>query len=144
MVIKNIQEVGKIMKFHDMVLFMREKCYIQFFFKHNLKEGFGTTFQEEQNFTLLGKWEKDLIEGSAILINLSKNNANGILDIHKEIIVCITKGEITKMNLEEDELNKFKNSKDYNELIKLYKEKYFLDYIKYKNEKDDDQFFEFL
>ena len=114
------------------------------FFKHNLKEGFGTSFQEEQNFTLLGKWEKDLIEGSAILINLSENNANGILDIHKEIIVCITKGEITKMNLEEDELNKFKNSKDYNELIKLYKEKFFFDFIKYTNEKIEDQFFNIM
>ena len=108
------------------------------YFRHNLKEGFGTTFYEEQNFALLGKWEKDLIEGSAILINLSENNANGIMDIHNEIIVGMTKGEITNMNLEEDELNKFKNSKDYNELIKLYKEKFFFDYIKYTNEKIED------
>ena len=108
------------------------------YFKHNLKEGYGTTFYEEQNFALLGKWESDLIEGSAILINLSENNNNGIIDINNEIIVGMTKGEITDMNLEEDDLNKFKNSKDYKELIKLYKEKFFFDYIKYTNEKDED------
>ena len=108
------------------------------YFKHNLKEGYGTTFYEEQNFALLGKWESDFIEGSAILINLSENNNNGIIDINNEIIVGMTKGEITDMNLEEDDLNKFKNSKDYKELIKLYKEKFFFDYIKYTNEKDED------
>ena len=108
------------------------------YFKHNLKEGYGTTFYEEQNFALLGKWESDLIEGSAILINLSENNNNGIIDINNEIIVGMTKGEITDMNLEEDDLNKFKNSRDYKELIKLYKEKFFFDYIKYTNEKDED------
>ena len=108
------------------------------FFKHNLKEGFGTTFYEEQNLALLGNWEKDLIEGSAILINLSENNTNDIPDIHNEIIVGMTKGEITNMNLEEFELNKFKKSKDYNELIKLYKEKIFVDYLKYTNEKNED------
>ena len=108
------------------------------YFKRNLKEGYGTTFYEEQNFALLGKWESDLIEGSAILINLSENNNNGIIDINNEIIVGMTKGEITDMNLEEDDLNKFKNSKDYKELIKLYKEKFFFDYIKYTNEKDED------
>ena len=108
------------------------------FFKHNLKDGYGSTFYEEQNFALLGKWENDLIEGSAILINLSENNNNGIIDINNEIIVGMTKGEITDMNLEEDDLNKFKNSRDYKELIKLYKEKFFFDYIKYTNEKDED------
>lgn len=87
------------------------------FFEHNLKEGFGTTFYEEQNFELLGKWEKDLIEGSAILINLTENNTNSILDLNNEIIVFMTKGEITNMNLEEDELNKYKNSKDYNDFL---------------------------
>ena len=108
------------------------------FFKHNLKDGFGTTFYEEQNFALLGNWEKDLIEGSAILINLSENNSSDIPDMHNEIIVGMTKGEITNMNLEEFELNKFKKSKDYNELIKLYKEKFFVDDTKYTNEKDED------
>ena len=102
------------------------------FFRHNLKEGFGATFYVEQNFALLGKWEKDLIEGHAILINLAEENNN---DINNEIVVGMNKGEITNMNLEEDELIKFKNNKDYQEMIKLYKEKFYLDYMDYINEK---------
>ena len=105
------------------------------FFKHNLKEGFGATFYVEQNFALLGKWENDLIEGCAILINLEENNHNGNVNLDNEIIVSMTKGEITNMSLEEEEINKFKNNKDYHEVIKLYKEKFYFDYCKYSNEK---------
>lgn len=100
------------------------------YFKHNLKEGYGTTFYIDQNFVLLGKWEKDLIEGYAILINLYDNDNN-------EIIVGMYKGEINNMNLEEEELNKYKNSIEYKDIIKLYKEKFYLDYIKYINEKKE-------
>ena len=108
------------------------------FFKHNLKEGYGATFYVEQNFSLLGKWEKDLIEGNAILINLSENNnSNNNIEINNEIIVGMNKGEITNMSLDEEELIKFKNNKDYQELIKLYKEKFFLDYIEYSNEEKE-------
>ena len=105
------------------------------FFKHNLKEGFGATFYVEQNFALLGKWENDLIEGCAILINLEENNHNGNINLDNEIIVSMNKGEITNMSLEEEEINKFKNNKDYHEVIKLYKEKFYFDYCKYSNEK---------
>ena len=105
------------------------------FFKHNLKEGFGATFYVEQNFALLGKWENDLIEGCAILINLEENNHNGNVNLDNEIIVSMNKGEITNMSLEEEEINKFKNNKDYYEVIKLYKEKFYFDYCKYSNEK---------
>ena len=107
------------------------------FFKHNLKEGFGATFYVEQNFALLGKWENDLIEGCAILINLEENNHNGNVNLDNEIIVSMTKGEITNMSLEEEEINKFKNNKDYHEVIKLYKEKFYFDYCKYSNEKGE-------
>ena len=105
------------------------------FFKHNLKEGFGATFYVEQNFALLGKWENDLIEGCAILINLGENNHDGNVNLDNEIIVSMNKGEITNMSLEEEEINKFKNNKDYHEVIKLYKEKFYFDYCKYSNEK---------
>ena len=105
------------------------------FFKHNLKEGFGATFYIEQNFALLGKWENDLIEGCAILINLEENNHNGNVNLDNEIIVSMNKGEITNMSLEEEEINKFKDNKDYHEVIKLYKEKFYFDYCKYSNEK---------
>ena len=107
------------------------------FFKHNLKEGFGATFYVEQNFALLGKWENDLIEGCAILINLEENNHNGNVNLDNEIIVSMIKGEITNMSLEEEEINKFKNNKDYHEVIKLYKEKFYFDYCKYSNEKGE-------
>ena len=107
------------------------------YFKHNLKEGFGATFYVEQNFALLGKWENDLIEGCAILINLEENSHNGNVNLDNEIIVSMTKGEITNMSLEEDEINKFKNNKDYHEVIKLYKEKFYFDYCKYSNEKGE-------
>ena len=107
------------------------------FFKHNLKEGFGATFYVEQNFALLGKWENDLIEGCAILINLEENNHDGNVNLDNEIIVSMTKGEITNMSLDEEEINKFKNNKDYHEVIKLYKEKFYFDYCKYSNEKGE-------
>ena len=107
------------------------------FFKHNLKEGFGATFYVEQNFALLGKWENDLIEGCAILINLEENNHNGNVNLDNEIIVSMNKGEITNMSLEEEEINKYKNNKDYHEVIKLYKEKFYFDYCKYSNEKGE-------
>ena len=107
------------------------------FFKHNLKEGFGATFYVEQNFALLGKWENDLIEGCAILINLEENNHNGNVNLDNEIIVSMNKGEITNMSLEEEEINKFKNNKDYHEVIKLYQEKFYFDYCKYSNEKGE-------
>ena len=105
------------------------------FFKHNLKEGFGTTFYVEQNFALLGKWENDLIEGCAILINLEENNHNGNINLDNEIIVSMNKGEITNMSLDEEEINKYKKNKDYHEVIKLYKEKFYFDFCKYSNEK---------
>ena len=107
------------------------------FFKHNLKEGFGATFYVEQNFALLGKWENDLIEGCAILINLEENNHNGNINLDNEIIVSMNKGEITNMSLDEEEINKFRNNKDYHEVIKLYKEKFYFDYCKYSNEKGE-------
>ncbi len=51
----------------------------------------------------------------------------------------MNKGEITNMSLDEDELNKFKNSKDYKDMIKLYKEKFYLDYIEYTKEKNKNE-----
>ena len=107
------------------------------FFKHNLKEGFGATFYVEQNFALLGKWENDLIEGCAILINLEENNHNENVNLDNEIIVSMNKGEITNMSLDEEEINKYKKNKDYHEVIKLYKEKFYFDFCKYSNEKGE-------
>ena len=49
----------------------------------------------------------------------------------------MNKGEITNMNLEEDELNKFKNNKEYGEMTKLFKKKFYLDYIEYTKDKSN-------
>ena len=111
------------------------------FFKRNIKEGFGATFYVEQNLVLLGKWDNDLIEGFAVLINLSENNNNnnnisGKIDINNEIIVAMNKGEITNMSLEEEEINKYKNSKEYKDMMQLFQDKFYLDYIKYTKEKE--------
>ena len=119
------------------------------YFMHDLKEGYGATFYVDQNFVLIGKWENDLIEGPAILINLSENfNNENILESNintnnntnnnqnsenNEIIVRMCKGEIINMSLDEEDLFKFKNSKDYQDMNKLYKEKFYPDYQKYIN-----------
>ena len=116
------------------------------YFMHDLKEGYGATFYVDQNFVLVGKWENDLIEGPAILINLSENNSNeNILESNNnsknnlnfdnnEIIVGMCKGEIINMSLDEEDLFKFKNSRDYQEMTKLYKEKFYIDYQRYIND----------
>ena len=108
------------------------------FFSHDVKDGFGSTFYIDQNFALLGKWENDLIEGPAVLINLSENNGsekifrnNNNFDMGNEIIVGMCKGEIINMNLDEEDLFKFKNSKDYEDMTKLYKEKFYPYYLNY-------------
>jgi len=105
-------------------------------FQHDLKEGYGTMFYTDQNCALLGKWEKNFMEGYAILINLDeKNNVE-----NNGIIVGMNKGEISNVSLDEDELNKFKESKDYKKMMTLFEEKYYGDYIKYiNNEKNDDE-----
>ena len=109
------------------------------FFEHNLKEGIGATFYDEQNFVLSGKWENNLIEGYGILINLEdkdKNNNNIDANNNNEIIVKMGKGEIINKSLDEDEINKFKKSEEYGNIIELYKEKFYPDYIKYMNNKN--------
>lgn len=45
------------------------------------------------------------------------------------------KGEIINKSLDEDEINKFKKSEEYGNIIELYKEKFYPDYIKYMNNK---------
>ena len=117
------------------------------YFCQDVKEGFGATFYVDQNFALLGKWENNLIEGPAILVNLSENRNDNIfsmnknsnnnikLDSNNEIIVGMCKGEIINMNLDEEDLFRFKNSKDYQEMHSLYKAKFYPDYQRYIIEK---------
>lgn len=108
------------------------------FFSNNTKHGLGATFYTDQNFVLLGNWEYDITNGFSILINLSKiknnvhllnNNIN--FDKKNEIIIQIHKGEIIKKNLDGEDLFNFKNSPEYEKMIKKYNELFFCDYQKY-------------
>ena len=81
------------------------------------------------------------MEGNAIiiiLINLDKssNAINDLISNNNSNInnnyqyVKTHKGEIVQINLEDDELKKFKSSKEYNDMIVLFKNKIYPDYIK--------------
>ena len=111
------------------------------YFEHNMKNGYGAMFYDSQS-AILGKWENDLIDGYAIVIlltnNLEQNQKNEITTEENNInsdddkynfkFVKTLKGEIINNKLEDDELNKFKESEEYNDMIKLYKEKILQDY----------------
>ena len=115
------------------------------FFSHNNKHGYGACFFEEQ-FVILGKWENDYIEGLAItiqLINISQSNniiineyninSNSMSneDLFNNIqIVKTSKGEIIQKDLDFDEVNDFKSSNEYNDMIQLYKDKFYIFFIK--------------
>ena len=109
------------------------------FFQDSNKHGYGASFFGEES-ALLGKWENDMMEGNAILImiiNLEQsshviddlfNNNNDDIN-NKCQYVKTHKGEIIQTNLEDDELKKFKSSKEYNDMIVLFKNKIYPDYI---------------
>ena len=110
------------------------------FFLNNVKNGLGATFNLEKKFVLLGNWENDIIYGFAILRNLSKTNNKFYLlnkninfDLQNEIIIQIIMEKINE-NLDGENLLKFKNSNEYEEMIKIYNEKFFTDYQKYIKE----------
>lgn len=119
------------------------------YFSHNIKEGYGVSFYEDQYYALIGKWEENLLEGPSILVYLYKKcdtNNNYYYSnkpiIEKENIVGMYKGEIINMNLGEEDINTFKNSEDYQEMLDLYKNKFYPDYIKcinnaYKSDFED-------
>ena len=111
------------------------------FFSHNIKEGFGTSFYEEQLYILIGKWVNNLLEGPSILMNLNKkfNNSDNVYYynnkaiIEKENIVGMYKGEIINMNLGQEDISTFKSSEDYQEMTELYKNKFYPDFLKCVN-----------
>ena len=106
------------------------------YFSHNMKEGFGADFYEEQSYVLLGKWKEDLAEGPAIVFTLNKNS-NNEFNLERETIVGMYKGEIINMKLKDEEINTFKNSDDYQEMTDLYKNKFFPDFLKDANNNDE-------
>ena len=112
------------------------------YLEHNLKQGLGASFYNS-NTAILGKWQNDLIDGYAMIILINNNNfeQNKKIEITTEEnnlssdddkfnckFVKTMKGKIIKSNLETDEIYKFKESPEYNEMIRLYKDKIYPDY----------------
>lgn len=100
------------------------------YFSHNYKQGYGASFYYAK-YAILGKWEKDVIEGISILIiliDLEQSNNGDTKDNFK--IVKTSNGEIVENNLDNDEINEFKSSQEYNEMILLYKNKIYPDFLR--------------
>ena len=109
------------------------------YFAHNNKQGYGASFYDSQ-FAILGNWEDDYLEGFAIIIPLvdleqsnniinNTNYYNNSNDYGDFPIVKTFKGEIIQKDFENNELNKFKSSQEYKDLIILYKNKIYSDFI---------------
>jgi len=99
------------------------------YFSHNYKQGFGASFYYEK-YAILGKWEKDVIEGISVLIiltDLEQSNNDDTKDNFK--IVKTSNGEIVQNNFDEDEINEYKSSQEYNNMILLYKNKIYPDFL---------------
>ena len=106
------------------------------YFSHGIKEGYGASFYEE-GYVFVGKWEDDLVTGPSILMILENkgNNVNKMLE--NENIVGMYKGEIIDMKLGDKDINMFKNSDEYQEMTNLFKNKFYPDYMKYINDKNN-------
>ena len=101
------------------------------YFLNGIKEGFGASFYEDQGYVFVGKWEEDLVSGPSILMILDLEEKSVDKMIEKENIVGMYKGEIIDMKLGEKDINMFKNSEDYQEMINLFKNKFYPDFLKY-------------
>jgi hypothetical protein len=101
------------------------------YFENDKKHGYGASFYPEKFFVLLGKWENDNIEGQSIVYSL--NNNKDINFDNNEKIVIMDKGNIINSELDEEELSKIKLNNEYNEKIKIFREKLFPEYIKTVN-----------
>ena len=114
------------------------------YLEHNIKNGYGANFYNSHS-AILGNWQNNLIEGYAVIILINNNcekskkseitiEENNIANIASNEdqfnfkLVKTMKGEIVNANLEGDEINEVKESKEYEDMIKLYKEKIFPDF----------------
>ena len=78
------------------------------------------------------------LEQSSHVINDLINNNNDDLNNNCQYVKTL-KGEIVQTNLEEDELKKFKSSKEYNDMIDLFKNKIYPDYIESFNKINNEE-----
>ena len=88
------------------------------YFDKNVKSGFGASFFTDNDNVILGKWDKNLIEGFCIVFNWKDCNFSN------EKILFAEKGIFNKNELSLKEVNKFKNSDEYFQMVKLYNEKF--------------------
>jgi hypothetical protein len=94
------------------------------YFAHDKKEGYGASFFINKKFVLLGKWINDIMDGIAIIFPLSDN-----YEIKNEKIVMMKNDIIINSLLSEDEIEKIKSNKEYNDIIKVYQEKLFPEFL---------------
>ena len=105
------------------------------YFSHGIKEGYGASFYEDQGYVFVGKWEENLVTGPSILMNLDFENDSVDNMLENENIVGMYKGEIIDMKLGEKDINVFKNSEEYKEMVNLFKNKFYPDFLKFENNK---------
>jgi hypothetical protein len=109
------------------------------YFSHGIKEGYGASFYEDQGYVFVGKWEEDLVTGPSILMILDIEEKNADKMIEKENIVGMYKGEIIDMKLGDKDINMFKNSEEYQEMTNLFRNKFYPDFLKYIEEKNNNK-----
>ena len=93
------------------------------YFSHDKKDGFGASFYTEKKFVIISKWVNDIIDGITIIISLNLNDDKSD-DFKNEKIVIIKEGNIIKSEFNENEINEIKKNKDYNEMMKLFRDKF--------------------
>ena len=140
-ILKMVKDMEKEKCFQMELLIDGNNKYIGYL-ENNMKNGYGASFYNSQN-AILGFWQNDLIEGYAILILINNNPEKNkkIIQISSEEndnsseesksdfkYIKTLKGEIIKGNLEQDELNEFKLSKEYDDMIQLYNDKILPDF----------------
>ena len=111
------------------------------YLENNKKHGIGANFYNSKS-AILGNWQNDLIEGYAIIVIINnnleqskkveitteENNMMSDEDKYNFKYVKTSKGQIIDSNLKNDELKKFKESKEYDDMIRLYKSKILSDF----------------
>ena len=93
------------------------------YFSHDKKDGYGASFYTEKKFVIISKWVNDIIDGITIIISLNLNDDKSD-DFKNEKIVIIKEGNIIKSEFNENEINEIKKNKDYNEMMKLFRDKF--------------------
>lgn len=110
------------------ILLDGQDTYIGYFL-NSLKDGYGAIFYEDQLNVLIGKWEENLIKGPAILLLINKKSNNELV-IKKENFVGMYKGKIINLSLDDEDIKTFKSKDDYQEMMNLYRNQFYPDFLK--------------